>query len=331
MSTLDHGRAAPRKSADETLLRSEMFTLAHLSDPHFGPMPPLGIGALMNKRILGYLSWNLRRKVIHRLWVMAALSADLRETRPDHVAITGDLVNIALPAEFSQAAEWLRRLGEPDAVTVIPGNHDTYVTVPWENSLALWAEYMSGERTDGQTVSGPPEGLADFPIVRIRGRVAIIGLCSAHPTSPISAVGTLGEAQLATLEGLLVELGRERLFRVVLIHHAPISSGGKWRKRLVDAEAFQTIIGRTGAGLILHGHVHRLSTGRIPTPTGSVPVMAVPSATAAATRPDRAAHYHIYEISRDKSGWRLWVTARGLDETKRNFIAKGRYAIEVSD
>ena len=99
----------------------------------------------MNQRVLGYLSWQRRRYRVHRREVLDALVADLREQAPDHVAITGDLVNISLPAEFVQAAVWLRQLGTPDWVTVIPGNHDAYVEVKWREAWAHWSDYMCGD------------------------------------------------------------------------------------------------------------------------------------------------------------------------------------------
>ena len=94
--------------------RCMSFRLAHLSDLHLGPMPRVNPRALLNQRVLGYVSWQRRRYRVHRREVLDALVADLREQAPDHVAITGDLVNISLPAEFVQAAVWLRQLGTPD-------------------------------------------------------------------------------------------------------------------------------------------------------------------------------------------------------------------------
>ena len=83
---------------------------------------------------------------MHRREVLDALVADLREQAPDHVAITGDLVNISLPAEFVQAAVWLRAAGRrPSEVTVIPGNHDAYVEVKWREAWAHWSDYMCGD------------------------------------------------------------------------------------------------------------------------------------------------------------------------------------------
>ena len=184
-------------TASRNRTESPMYTIAHLSDVHL-PLPPSpGVTALLNKRLLGYLSWRLRRSRIHLLEILDTLVEDLRSQAPDHVAVTGDLVNISLPAEFVQAAEWLPGLGSPDRVTVIPGNHDAYIAVPWARSWSLWAPYMASETANGVAI--PPTGFDDFPLVRRRGPVAIVGLSSALPTSPGLATGKLGPRQLAAL------------------------------------------------------------------------------------------------------------------------------------
>ncbi|MEE8443801.1 MAG: metallophosphoesterase, partial [Alphaproteobacteria bacterium] len=253
-----------------------MFTLAHLSDPHLALPPVPGPASLMNKRILGYLSWRRRRRFIHDPRVLQALVADLHEQRPTHVAITGDLVNISLPEEFSRAASWLRALGAPDWITVIPGNHDAYLPMPWRESLGLWADYMTDEGGGGAAKA--PGGRDDFPIVRRRGPVALIGLNSAHPSKPFMAFGTLGERQLAALDARLTALGREGLFRVVLVHHPPLNSQSRRGSRLVDAPGLRDVIARAGAELVLYGHIHRFSLEHTAGAGGRVPVVSVPSA-----------------------------------------------------
>ena len=78
-----------------------MFTLAHFSDPHIGPLPPARLSELVSKRFLGWLSWQHRRRRVHRREILDALASDLLAQAPDHVVVTGDLTNIALPAYFT--------------------------------------------------------------------------------------------------------------------------------------------------------------------------------------------------------------------------------------
>ena len=76
------------------------FVLAHLSDPHLPPLPSLSLRELAGKRALGALNWRRNRHAIHRRDVLDAVVADIQAQRPDHIAVTGDLVNLALEAEF---------------------------------------------------------------------------------------------------------------------------------------------------------------------------------------------------------------------------------------
>jgi hypothetical protein len=38
-----------------------VFRLAHLSDPHLGPLPPVSWIDLASKRIFGFINWQRRR------------------------------------------------------------------------------------------------------------------------------------------------------------------------------------------------------------------------------------------------------------------------------
>ena len=81
-----------------------MFLLAHLSDPHLAPLPSPRLGELASKRLLGYLNWHPQaRRASIAAMCSTAIVADLHGAAPDHIAVTGDLVNIALPAEFANA------------------------------------------------------------------------------------------------------------------------------------------------------------------------------------------------------------------------------------
>ena len=78
-----------------------MLTLAHLSDPHLAPLPEPRWSELIGKRVTGYINWQKKRRFVHDPAVLSAVAADIRAQAPDHIAVTGDIANIALPAEFS--------------------------------------------------------------------------------------------------------------------------------------------------------------------------------------------------------------------------------------
>src|SRR5471030_1613544 len=121
------------------------FTLAHLSDPHLPPLPAARLRDLDNKRALGYLNWRRNRRKFHRRDVLDALVSDIRTQTPDHIAVTGDLVNLSLEAEFAPARAWLESVGTPDRVTVIPGNHDAYVRATQHRFAETLGNYLDGD------------------------------------------------------------------------------------------------------------------------------------------------------------------------------------------
>ncbi|MDY0874296.1 metallophosphoesterase family protein [Dongia rigui] len=304
------------------------YTLAHFSDPHLGPLPAAGWRELANKRLSGFFSWTRNRVDIHKPEVLRLLVEDLKRHAPDHIAITGDLVNISLPAEFRAAARWLQSVGTADKVTVIPGNHDAYIDMPWSESLAQWAPYMAGER-DGVDHASEPQSSSDFPFVRHLGEIALIGTSTAVPMPPFIAAGRLGSAQLDRLRRQLLALGQRGLFRVVLIHHPPFGGGAYKRKSLLDAKDFQAVIAEAGAELVLHGHTHVSGLGRIHTAKGPIPVIGVPSASAVAAGHKDASRYHLYRVSRQADSWRLDVDIRGLNAAQNAFAAQGSMSMAI--
>ena len=289
-----------------TVPEAPLFTLAHLSDPHLGPLPKASPGELASKRVLGWLNWHRSRGRRHGADALNALVADLAAEKVDHIAVTGDLINISLAAEFAPAAAWLASLGAPTDVSVGPGNHDVYVARTTGLLQTHWGAYMAGD-----------DGTPGFPFLRRRGEVALIGVSTALPTAPFLATGRLGTAQRDALETLLDETGRAGLCRVVLIHH-PLTGDFDFQHRLSDARAVRATLARVGAELVLHGHIHVPSLVRIAGPRGEIPVVGVPSASAAAT----TAH---------PAGWNKFTNARGTPwriVLERRALARDGHAVE---
>lgn len=297
----------------------EEFTLAHLSDPHLSSLNGVEARDLSSKRLLGYLSWRIRRRAEHRIEVIEALLRDLRETAPDHIVITGDLTHLGLPSEFREAERWLRSLRPPSEVTVIPGNHDAYASDAWDRTFALWTPYMVSDSARGDP--GPEGGFPSvFPSLRVRGDAALIGVSTARPSAPFLAVGSVGKAQLRKLERLLEETAGRRLFRIVLVHHPPAPGTVPWRKRLTDGEELRAILARQGAELVLHGHAHRPTLSRLRTPAGWTPAIGAPSASSCSRTSKRPGGYNLYRLVRREGGWDLRTTARVYSPEKERFV-----------
>jgi 3',5'-cyclic AMP phosphodiesterase CpdA len=300
-----------------------MFVLAHLSDPHLGPLPRPRIRELASKRLLGYVNWRRNRHRVHRPEALDAITRDLHGEQPDHVAITGDLVNIALPSEFAHARRWLEGLGPPTDVSMVPGNHDAYVTAASLDRDRHWAPYMAG---DAPGANGSIPGA--FPYLRRRGPVALIGMSTAIATPLFIATGKLGAQQIARAAGMLDGLRTENLFRVVMIHHPPLATSSH-HKRLIDATAFREVLAAVGAELVIHGHDHVHSLVWLAGNGGRVPVVGVPSASAAAGMKHHAGAYNLYRIGGSPGAWSCEVVSRGL--TPSGAVAeRNRFALSWS-
>jgi 3',5'-cyclic AMP phosphodiesterase CpdA len=283
------------------------FTLAHLSDPHLPPLPAPRLSELASKRVLGYLNWRRNRHRFHRRDVLDVLVSDMLAQSPHHIAITGDLVNLSLEAEFAASCAWLQSVGPSDLVTVIPGNHDAYVRTAQHCLVDAWSDYMVGDDMAGQA--------ATFPAVRRRGPLALIGVSSAVPTPPLMATGWLGRSQLDALAQILSKLSLEQVFRVLLIHH-PLRSNAH-AKRLTDSAELMALLRQHGVELVLHGHDHVHSTIFIDGPQGSIPAIGVPSASSLAHGRYPAAAYNLFSIKRDGDAWRCILTVRGINDAFR--------------
>lgn len=279
-----------------------MFRLAHLSDPHLGPLPDARLRDLVSKRVLGYLNWHRSRaRSMTATWLDLLLD-DVRQQVPDHIAVTGDLVNIALDLEISAARHWLDALGLPEELTVVPGNHDAYVPGALRRAVHAWGPYMVGD----------PPAEPGFPFLRRRGDVALVGASSARASGPWFATGRLGSGQSRRLRDDLGRLGEEGAFRVLLIHHPPQRGATAWNKRLTDASRVRAAVKRSGCELVLHGHTHLATRSEIEGPNGPVPVIGVPSASNAPGHKRPAARYNLFSISGSPGAWHCRMEERGL-------------------
>ena len=279
-----------------------MIRLAHLTDPHVGPLPRPQLRDLINKRLTGWINWHRGRQGRHDMEILADLLADIRGQAPDHILCTGDLCNIGLPDEWKTSRVFMESLGDPQTVSFVPGNHDAYVPGSLEGLLSEIAPYARGD-----------DGEQSFPYLRRRGVVALIGLSSAVPTLPFVASGRLGRRQIKEVEEMLGDLARDcDCFRVVLIHHPPHVGGADPGRNLTDAPKFEAVIARVGAELILHGHNHVGSLARLPGPRGPVPVIGAPSASSRGGTLIHKAGYHLFTIGRDETGFFLTAELRGL-------------------
>lgn len=240
---------------------TDRFTLAHFTDAHLPLHGRFRAADLRGKRILSALNWTLNRRKRHVMAVADALKADILAHAPDHVAMTGDVVNFGLAREFPPAAEWLSDFGDGGRLSFVLGNHENL-----RSGVADLVETAFAEWT------GP-----EWPWVKPLGPVTLIGVSTSVPSPPGFAQGETGAAQIARLRQALK--AAEGTTRVILIHHPPTELS-KPRKALRDRAAVRAAIAEAGAELILHGHNHKNELSWIDGADGRrIPVLGGPSAS----------------------------------------------------
>jgi 3',5'-cyclic AMP phosphodiesterase CpdA len=261
--------------------------IAHCSDVHALSLAGTRPWAFLTKRIAGYANLRLKRRDKHPVRLFEAMVEDLNRRPPDEVIVTGDLTNLSLEAEFRLARTILDRISlGPSHVTVVPGNHDVYtidalLRHPFRRAFRPYAE--------SDAPADDP-----FPLVRVRGEVAIVGVSSARPSPVPFADGRIGDRQLAAVERALAAHADK--FRILALHHPPYTNRHALLRGLRDRRALQAVLLRTGCELVLHGHEHRDLRQELAGPSGPIPVIGVGSATYDDARPDRRARYNVYHI-----------------------------------
>lgn len=278
--------------------------LAHLSDLHIRGDEPIPWKRLIGKRATGYINLKYRRGATHKKWAVQAIAREIRRLQIDHIAITGDLSNLALEDEFAAVAHLLQKdlTLSPDRVSIVPGNHDLYTRgAMYSRRFAhYFAPYLS---TDLPSIpTDHPAG--PFPFVRLRNEIALIGLATAIPSPPLCAYGHLGAEQLSALQRALHDEQVRNRFVVALLHHPPFNPTSPiktLRNGLHDAHKLRACF--PGPALLLHGHLHqRIVQGE----QDGLLSCGATSASLLDDHPNHRAGFNLYEI--DKTGLRRACT-----------------------
>ena len=296
-----------------------MFKLAHISDVHLGPLPRLSIRELASKRITGFVNWHRNRRKHLFGGTLDLLLDDIKVKQADHLAVTGDLVNLASGIEIETAAAWLKTVGDPQHTSVVPGNHDAYVPGSYERAMRAWYPYVRGDRT-------PVERQQDqhiFPYLRIRDQVALIGCSTAVATPPFAASGFFSARQARETVNMLRATGDAGLFRIVMIHHPPIRGATSFYKRMIGIRRFAAVISTGGAELVLHGHTHLNTVHWLRGQTGPVPVIGIASASQGAGGLKPRAAYNLFTIAGRPGAWELKAERYSLNATGDGVEAEG--------
>jgi 3',5'-cyclic AMP phosphodiesterase CpdA len=280
--------------------------LIQLTDPHLSSLESFSFLTVKGKRKSGYLSWYTKRRYIHRPEILERLTQAVHDESPDQILLSGDLVHIGLEDEIIEAARWLRRLGTPEQVLLIPGNHDNYAPDSLAAMNRHWCDYLPAQ------VAGVNDYAAPYPVVRTAGGLRLIGVSTSCVTRIFSAQGELGKAQLARLRAALggpvsASAGaspKRPEFTCLLIHHPPLPGMTKQRKALRDASDLQLVIEEQHPDLVLYGHIHcnRERQHR------EVRTFCTASASSV-----KNASYRVFDVEKTDNGWHCHMRLMSLD------------------
>lgn len=282
-------------------MRVPEMRLAHCSDLHLLSHKGARWLELANKRWIGAMNLISSRSRHYHVAAFETMVEDMNALGVEHVLCTGDVTNIALRREFEFARAKFDQLAlGPRNVTVVPGNHDAYVAEGVPLFSELFGDYATTdpgwEWVEDHRHSA--DDVLHWPIVRVRGDLALIGLSTSRATPWFHAYGKVGPGQLARLGHVLSDERLRGKVRVVAIHHPPAGSRAHSRIRgLRDHLEFAQVIAHHGAELVVHGHEHVDMFEVLAGPGGSeVPVHGISSGTYFHNKPDRVARYRIFEI-----------------------------------
>lgn len=276
--------------------------IAHFSDLHLLSLDGVSALRFFNKRATGYANLLLKRERIHRTSHVRALAREMKRLAADHIVITGDLTNLALEPEFALAREVIEKdlgLGPRD-VSIVPGNHDVYTRGAEATGrfAAYFGDYLVSDLPDFAVA-----GIAGrFPVVKLRGPAAIIGLCSAVSRLPFVAAGRIGGPQLDALARVLAHPEVSRRTPIVALHHPPHNPTSRFKammEGLSDAALLWTNVSEIPVGMVLHGHLHRRTQRKDATLSGSVVSVGATSASLEHEAHAKMAGFNVYEIGKD--------------------------------
>ena len=198
-----------------------MRTLVHLSDLHFGTVHPAIVPALLDF---------------------------IRVTRPDLVAISGDLTQRARTAQFRQAREFLDAIPFPQVV--VPGNHD----VPLHNVFARLFHMLDRFR---RFIS---EDLEPF---YIDDEIAVAGVNTTRALTGKN--GRIGRRQLEKLRTRFAIVPPPHVKLVVTHHPFDLPPGVKGDRVVLRARLAMKVLAQIPVDILLAGHFHVGGTTRTTT------------------------------------------------------------------
>lgn len=272
--------------------------IGHISDLHVLRLAKIRPWDFASKRIVGGMNLLGHRAGAHSVAVVQKAFQRLEDLGVDHICISGDLTNLALPSEFEAARELVDEIPNAiERVSVVPGNHDYYTFRAARNRRfeTYFAPYLQSDLPEYQLASG-------YPFCHLRGDVAIVGLNSGVPSLPMMAYGRVANDELEALDRLLGDPRLSGFVKIVMVHHpllpypyAKIQAS----RHLHNADDLVRILRNHAVDLAIHGHNHYVSTSILPhlKGTGNLVVCEAGSTSnQSPSAPEFAGSFNIFDV-----------------------------------
>jgi Icc protein len=158
--------------------------------------------------------------------------------RPAFVLHTGDITQLAKPAEFDTASEVLKEI-RSDRVLYVPGEHD----VATDNGVSYLQRYGKGTQGGGWHSF-------DHSGVHFVGLVNVLNLKAG-------GLGSLGPDQITWLKKDVARLSSST--PIVVFAHVPLwAVYPEWGWGTDDSEQALGLLRRFGSVTVLNGHIHQI-------------------------------------------------------------------------
>jgi len=273
--------------------------LAHISDLHVLDLKGIKPWRFLNKRVTGGLNLLLGRSKIHRPELLELALAKIEALGCDHIAVTGDVSNLALESEFRRVKELLAGPIAAHKLSVVAGNHDRYTL-----GSVLTRRFDVAFEALIQTDLPLLPSVHGWPYVKLLGDVALIGLNTAVAQPIAVSGGRVGHKQLEALQHVLKHPDVEARYSVVMMHHHMFKPANKKRefpRGLSDRKEVLEVLLEGKADLVIHGHNHYYSTRTHPRSSNGSGVMVVCEAGSttiarAHKDPNRDGKFNTYDI-----------------------------------
>jgi 3',5'-cyclic AMP phosphodiesterase CpdA len=177
-----------------------------------------------------------------------------QEMQVDYAVLSGDLTGLGMPEEFRAAREALGPLAVPERLALVPGNHDRFTRDDVHAFDDVFGDLCVSDMPEHQLAGR-------FPYVRLVGtELAVIALDTSQLAPfPGFVFGSVRGPQFDALKAILADSRLAGRAVLVVVHHAPRTSGGGCdlpTHRLLAADRLMSLIPGPRHAL-LFGHIHQ--------------------------------------------------------------------------